>query len=57
MYRNPSMGFSRQECWSGVPLTTIYKIKKDLLYSTGNSTQHFLLPVIVFLLAKGGNIS
>ena len=46
----PSMGFSRQEYWSGVPLpslhthTAIYKItKKDLLYSTGNSTQYSVM--------------
>ena len=50
-YQAPlSMGFSRQEYWSGVPLPspihlTIYKIiiNKDLLYSTGNSTQYSVI--------------
>ena len=43
----PSMGFSRQEYWSGVPLpsphtyTAMYKIdtNENLLYRTGKSTQ------------------
>jgi len=46
----PFMGVSRQEYWSRVPLpspihTTIYKIiiNKDLLYSTGNSTQYSVI--------------
>ena len=45
----PSMGFSRQEYWSGVPLPSpkIYILlyikqitNKDLLHSTGNSSQY-----------------
>ena len=47
----PSMGLSRQEYWSGVPLsspliyTTIFKIgaNEKLLYSTGNSTQYSVM--------------
>ena len=47
----PPMGFSRQEYWSGVPLPspihTLLYIKqitnKDLLYSTGNSTQYSII--------------
>ena len=47
----PSMGFSRQEYWSGVPspspmcADTVYKIKKkrDLLYSIGNYIQYLII--------------
>ena len=62
----PSMGFSRQEYWSGVPLpspnmgggrtnqklgvniTTMYQRdnKQDLLCSTENSTQYFVITYI-----------
>ena len=42
----PSMGFSRQECWSGVPLPSLIHTllcmkqvtSENLLYSTGSST-------------------
>ena len=34
----PSMGFARQEYWSGLPLPSQIP-SKNLLYSTGNSTQ------------------
>ena len=47
----PSMGFSRQEYWSGMPLPSPiyillyvkYITNKDLLYSTGNSTQYSVI--------------
>ena len=48
----PSMGFSRQEHWSGLPFPSpIYSLlyikqitNKDLLYSTvGNSTQYSVM--------------
>ena len=45
----PSMGFSTQEYWSGVPFpspmhTTIYKINDhNLLYSTGNLNQYCIM--------------
>jgi len=50
----PSMGFSRQEYWSGVPLPSPWYIllqikqitNKDLLYSTGNSTQYSVMAYI-----------
>ena len=35
-----SMGFSRQEYCSGVPLPSLVYIYKDLLYSTENSNQY-----------------
>ena len=44
----PSMGFSRQECWSGVPLPSLYLLKQ-LIYNVvlisgvqqNNSVTHF----------------
>ena len=35
----PSMGFSRQEYWSGVPLPFPYKVNKMPKYSDSNLTE------------------
>ena len=50
----PSMGFSRQEYWSGVPLYTEQVTNEKLLYSTGNSVLWGDLNVRE--IEKGGNI-
>ena len=58
----PSMGSSRQEYWSGVPLPSpihtllcINKItNENLLYYTGNSTQYSVMTCITKNLNKSG---
>ena len=37
----PSMGFSRQECWSGVPLPTTLQFSKNILDMYGRNNPFF----------------